>query len=148
MLDLCFDRVDVAIVCSNFEESARFYRDLLELEVAMELDIPERLATGAGLAPRGFHHLRVRAGNTLIKLMDIEGAPERGTTDFAAGVRWLTFFVHDVQAVYDKLTAKGVPFVSPPVAADDCTAIVCAKDPDGVLIEFVQPFPEDIEGAS
>ena len=47
MLDLCFDRVDVAIVCSNFEESARFYRDLLELEVAMELDIPERLATGA-----------------------------------------------------------------------------------------------------
>ena len=76
--------------------------------------------------------------------MSIDEPPERGSADFAAGVRWLTFFVEDVQATYEKLSAKGVRFLAPPVPADDAAAVTCALDPDGILIEFVQLLPEDL----
>jgi hypothetical protein len=36
------------------------------------------------------------------------------------------------------LKAKGVEFMSDPVSAPDAKHVVCAKGPDGMLIEFVQ----------
>ena len=52
--------VDLCIVCSNFEESLTFYRDKLGFEVALDIDIPEDLATGIGLAPQGFRQVRLQ----------------------------------------------------------------------------------------
>ena len=76
MLLLKHPVVDVAVICSNFEESVRFYRDLLGLEVALDIEIPEATARGARLAPKGFRQLRLRAGETLIKLVEIESPPK------------------------------------------------------------------------
>ena len=84
--------VDVGIVCSNFDESLHFYRDLLGFHVVLDFEIPEDTAVSAGLAPRGFRQVRLKAGETLIKLMEIESPPARKKPEFAAGVRWLTFF--------------------------------------------------------
>jgi glyoxylase I family protein len=137
-LRLTLPRVDIAIVCSHFEESLRFYHELLGLEIAQDLRIPDEVAQGAQLAPRGFRHVRLRAGQTLIKLMEIDAPPARRSHEFAAGVRWLTFFVEDVQRSYEQLRAKGVQFLTAPVAAPDAAGIVCALDPDGILIELVQ----------
>ena len=130
--------VDLCIVCSNFEESLTFYRDKLGFEVVLDIDIPEDLATGIGLAPQGFRQVRLQAGETLIKLMDIAAPPPQRTAQFAAGVRWLTFFVADVQAECAALQAKGVEFLSEPMAAPDTPGVVCTLDPDGILIELVQ----------
>ncbi len=93
MLDLTHSVVDIAITCSHFDESLRFYHQLLGLEVVQEVRIPDAVARASGLAPRGFRQVRLRAGQTLIKLMEIPDPPERRTPAFAAGVRWLTFFV-------------------------------------------------------
>ena len=60
MLPLKHPVVDVAVICSDFDESVRFYRDLLGLEVALDIEIPEATATGARLAPRGFRQLRLQ----------------------------------------------------------------------------------------
>ena len=130
--------VDIAITCSHFEESLHFYCELLGLEIVQDLWIPDEVATGAGLVPRGFRQVRLRAGETLLKLMDIASPPPRRSSEFAAGVRWLTFFVEDVRQTFDQLKAKGVKFLSDPVAAPDAAGVVCDVDPDGVLIEFVQ----------
>jgi len=138
MLKLTHRIVDIAITCSNFEESLRFYHDQLGLEIVQDVQIPEDVATGAGLAPRGFRQVRLRAGETLIKLMDIESPPPPRSDEFAAGVRWLTFFVEDVHETFDELRAKGVRFLTEPIAARDAAGVVCAVDPDGILIEFVQ----------
>ena len=100
--------VDVAIVCSHFEESLRFYHEQLGLEIVQDLQIPDAVARGAALAPRGFRHVRLRAGNTLIKLMEISSPPPRRSHKFAAGVRWLTFFVEDVRKTFEQLKAGGV----------------------------------------
>ena len=131
MLPLKHPVVDVAVICSDFEESVRFYRDLLGLEVALDIEIPEATATGACLAPRGFRQLRLRAGETLIKLVEIESPPEPRAPDFQAGVRWLTFIIDDVPGTVARLSAKGVKFVSEPVSAPDARFVVCAEAPDG-----------------
>ena len=134
--------VDVGIVCSDFDESLRFYRDLLGLHVVLDFDIPEEVAVSAGLAPRGFRQVRLKAGETLIKLMEIESPPARKKPEFAAGVRWLTFFVDDARKTYRELSEKGVRFLSEPVAAPDAPAVMCAVAPDGLLVEFVQLPPK------
>lgn len=130
--------VDIGIVCSDFENSLRFYHELLGLEVALDILIPAGTATGACLAPREFRQVRLKAGDTLIKLMEIESPPAERTADFESGVRWLTFIIDDVPRTMSRLKAKGVEFLSEPVTAPDAKHVVCAKGPDGMLIEFVQ----------
>ncbi len=130
--------IDVAIICSDFEESLHFYRDLLGLEVALDIDIPASTAVAANLAPTGFRQVRLKAGNTLIKLVEAADPPPGRTLDFQAGVRWLTFLIESVPGTVKALTAKGVKFSSEPVSAPDAKHVVCAEAPDGILIEFVQ----------
>ncbi|MCH2117144.1 MAG: VOC family protein [Pirellulales bacterium] len=142
MLSLKRPVADLCIVCSDFGESVHFYRELLGFEEVLDIRIPEETATGAQLAPRAFRQIRVKAGETLIKLMEIESPPKPRTGEFQAGVRWLTFIVDDVPATMKKLQAKGVDFMSDPLRAPDAEWIVCAKGPDGMLIELVQPFDE------
>jgi catechol 2,3-dioxygenase-like lactoylglutathione lyase family enzyme len=136
--DLQHPVIDLGIVCSNFDESLRFYRDQLGLEVALDIDIPASTAIGAGLAPCKFRQVRLRAGRTLIKLMEIESPPQERSFDFRAGVRWLTFICKDVPAEVQRLKANGVEFMAEPVSAPDAKHVVCAKGPDGMLIELVQ----------
>ena len=131
--------VDIAITCSNFEESLRFYHEKLGLEIVMELDISAPLAKTVGLAPRGFHQVRLQVGNTLIKLMDIETPPSSPEHSFRAGLGWLTILVDDIDETVNKLKQKGVEFVADPADAPDAVGVACAKAPDGILIEFVQP---------
>ena len=75
MFALKHSTIDVGIVCSDFEKSLHFYHDLLGLEIVLDIQIPEETATGACLAPMGFRQVRVKAGNTLIKLMEIPSNP-------------------------------------------------------------------------
>jgi len=138
MIEMKNPAVDLGIVCSDFDESLHFYRDTLGFEVIQEIQIPDEVAKGACLAPRGFRQVRLKAGSTLIKLMEIESPPVPRSFDFQAGVRWLTFIVEDVPSLAEKLKAKGVEFLADPVSAPDAKHVLCAKGPDGMLIELVQ----------
>ncbi len=138
MLKLSYPTVDIAITCSNFDESFDFYHNKLGFEIVLDLEIPTELAIGVGLAPTGFRQVRLKAGNTLIKLMEIENPPKPSTDEFSAGVRWLTFFVEDIHYSIENLNQNGVEFLSEPISAPDAAGVVCTKDPDGILIELVQ----------
>ncbi len=127
--------VDIAIVCSDFEASLHFYRDLLGLEVFKEVQIPDDLARQLGLAPRGFRQVRLQAGTTLIKLVDITDPPPPTGDGFAAGVRWITFFVEDLATIYADWKAQGVGFLS---ELPDGGTIICAVDPNGVIVELTE----------
>lgn len=137
MVQLTHPNIDIGLVCSHFEESLEFYRDKLGFEVVIDLHIPEVTAIGAALAPSGFRSVRLKAGNTLIKLMEIENPPSRRSHNFAAGVRWLTFVVEDIWQTKKELEAKGVEFLTDIHVPADVRGVVCALDPDGILVEFV-----------
>ena len=139
MVKLNRPNVDLGIVCSDFEESLRFYRDVLSLPVVEEIRVSDEFASSSGLAPSGFRQVRLKTGEVLIKLMQIQTPPNKGSKEFAAGVRWLTLFVEDVRKVYDDLGSRGVTFLSEPLEAEGVSGVVCTTDPDGIIIEFVQP---------
>jgi len=101
--------VDVGIVCSDFDKSLEFYHDKLGFEIVLDIEIPGDLATTVGLAPSGFRQVRLQAGSTLLKLMQIEAAPPTGSDEFKAGVRWLTYFVADINETVAALKAQGLP---------------------------------------
>ena len=100
MVKINRSNVDIGIVCSNFQDSITFYRDTLGLPVVEEVRVSDEMAVESGLAPSGFRQVRLKAGDTLIKLMQIQTPPNRDTSGFASGVRWLTLFVNDVNSVY------------------------------------------------
>lgn len=137
MLKMTRPIVDIAITCSDFNESLRFYHELLGFEVVMEVDTSDELAKEIGLAPRGFHQVRLKAGNTLIKLMDIELPPPPANHDFGTGLGWFTILIEDIEETVKELKQKGVELVSDPVDAPEAV-VACVKAPDGILIEFVQ----------
>ena len=128
---------DVAIICSNFEESLRFYRDVLGFEIVVDTEISDEIATRLGVAPRGFHQVRLQAGDSLIKLTDIESPPPAAPHGFASGIRWLTLYVEDINSTIEDLKQKGVEFLADPVRGQHAAA-VAAIAPDGILIEFAQ----------
>ena len=104
MVDIDPERrtVDIAITCSNFEESLHFYKDILGFEVVVDTEISGEVATRIGVAPRGFHQVRLQAGDSLIKLMDIESPPPSAAHGFASGVRWLTVYVEDIDLTVEE----------------------------------------------
>ena len=138
MFQLKHSVIDVAIICSDFDKSLRFYRDMLGLEPVLDIEIPQETARGANLAPAGFRQVRLQAGQTLIKLVEVSSPPPPRTLEFQAGVRWLTFLIEDLPATVAALERKGVRFSGSPVNAPDARYVVCAEGPDGILIEFVQ----------
>jgi catechol 2,3-dioxygenase-like lactoylglutathione lyase family enzyme len=133
------EAIDIAIVCSDFAAAVDFYQQKLGLQTYVDIEIPERLAVPSGLAPRGFRHLRLRAGNTLIKLMEIEPTPDRVPEEFRAGVRWLTFHVADLDITMSELSGRGVRFLSARLEGL-AGAFACAQAPDNLLIEFVELY--------
>jgi catechol 2,3-dioxygenase-like lactoylglutathione lyase family enzyme len=141
-LELTAPQVDIAIVCSDFAESRDFYQHKLGLEVAFDLQIGSDLAVPSGLAPGPFRHLRLRAGHTLIKLMEIDPPPGPAPVGFHAGTRWLTFFISDLRGTMRELSAQGVRFLSEPVHGL-AGWFACAQAPDGVILEFVELFAAD-----
>jgi glyoxylase I family protein len=138
------ETIDIAIVCSDFAVAVDFYQLKLGLPTYADIEIPDRLAVPSGLAPHGFRHLRLKAGNTLIKLMEIEPAPARVPQEFRAGVRWLTFRVADLDATMSELSRRGVRFLSTRLEGL-AGAFACAQAPDNLLIEFVELYRREEE---
>ena len=118
-----------------------FYRDTLGFEEILDIQIPVDVALGACLAPTAFRQVRLTAGHTCIKLMQIANPPKPGNTDFKAGVRWLTFIIEDLPNTVQRLKTRGVEFMADAVSAPDAAHVICAVDPDGLLIELVQLDP-------
>ncbi len=137
--ELSTPQIDISIVCSDFARSLDFYQAKLGLEVHVDLAIPRHLAVPSGLAPRPFRHVRLRAGQTLIKLVEIERPPEAVPPGFNAGVRWLTFQVTDLDTTIRELSGRGVVFLSGRLEGL-AGAFACAQAPDNVLIEFVEMY--------
>ena len=97
------------------------------------------LQRGIGLAPTGFRQVRLKAGNTLIKLMDIESPPptpaDVNSQRVSAGLPFLLRIFRDT---VEGLKQNGVEFLSEPIGAPDAVGVACAKDPDGILVELVE----------
>ena len=135
--------LDVGIVVRDMTRSLAFYRDLIGLPVVSEFRIAQvgepvlsRIGDGkmVWLAYR----------ESLIKLVEMDAEPsERTPTGLskAIGYRFITLPVSDIEALMTKAERAKVPVVVPIVEFADGVKISMVEDPDGNVVEFVEPVP-------
>ena len=119
----------VAIICSDYQRSKRFYVQTLGLEVVREVYREER---------RSFK-LDLKLGQKCqLELFSFPNPPERVSSPEACGLRHIAFEVESVEEVTRILATKGVPIE--PVRVDEHTKkhFTFFRDPDNLPIEIYE----------
>ena len=119
----------VAIICSDYERSKRFYTEVLGLEVVSEVYREARRSCKLDL--------RLPDG-TQVELFSFPDPPPRPSYPEACGLRHLAFAVADLEVAVVHLEAHG--FAVEPVRADEYTGkrFTFFADPDGLPLELYE----------
>ena len=119
----------VAVICSEYERSKRFYTEVLGLEVVAEVFRAERKSYKLDL--------RLPDG-TQIELFSFPDPPKRPSYPEACGLRHLAFEVADIDEAVAELTKRGVAVE--PVRVDEFTGkrFTFFADPDGLPLELYE----------
>ena len=119
----------IAIICSDYALSKRFYVDVLGLTVINESYREERDSYKLDLALNGQY---------VIELFSFPNPPSRVTRPEATGLRHLAFEVDNVEMVTQTLLKHGLEVEA--IRLDETThkRFVFAADPDGLPIEFYE----------
>jgi catechol 2,3-dioxygenase-like lactoylglutathione lyase family enzyme len=133
---------------SDMKRSLAFYRDILGFEIIHER--PEVTSNYfrkiVGFPDGVIHAVYMRIPGTTHCLELFEYKHPRGTpqnlTPNNPGSSHISYLVDDLQAMYPKLRAAGVQFISEPIYLDEGPNKggwgLYMKDPDGIIIELFQ----------
>jgi glyoxylase I family protein len=119
----------VAVICSDYEKSRRFYSEMLGFRIISETYRPERHSYKLDLAlPSGIQ----------IELFSFPDAPERPSYPEACGLRHLAFAVRNLDEVIAALLAQGIRVEE--VRVDELTGrrFTFFADPDGLPLELYE----------
>ncbi len=118
----------VAIICTDYDRSRRFYVDLLGLDLLHEMWRAERQSWKADL----------RIGDAQIELFSFPEPAPRPSYPEAAGLRHLAFAVDALEPAIDRLTNAGVAVE--PIRVDPYTGrrFTFFADPDGLPLELYE----------
>ncbi|SMC52083.1 SMU1112c/YaeR family gloxylase I-like metalloprotein [Moheibacter sediminis] len=119
----------IAIICSDYEVSKKFYTEILGLEIIREVYREERESHKLDLALNG---------NYIIELFSFPDPPERVSRPEAAGLRHLAFGVNDLDKAVKELNSKNV--TTETIRIDEFTGkrFTFFSDPDGLPLEFYE----------
>ena len=119
----------IAIICSDYEKSKKFYTEVLGLEIIEEVFRKERQSYKLDLSLNGQY---------VIELFSFPNPPERVSRPEAAGLRHLAFEVENIEIAVTELRKKNVEVE--PVRTDEFTGkqFTFFADPDDLPIEFYE----------
>ncbi len=125
------DRLQVGIVPHDLAASLEFYRDTLGLAYA---------GARPALEGRTLHVFAL--GSATVKLLEVAGSPPgrapRVPYADAAGIRWLTLDVVDLDGILQRCRRAGARFQLEPVDVRAGIRVAIVEDPDGNAIELVE----------
>jgi glyoxylase I family protein len=119
----------VAVICSDYEQSRRFYVDILGLEVISEIYRAERRS----------HKLDLRLPDGVqIDLFSFPDPPRRPSYPEACGLRHLALEVPEIDLAVKELKTHGIAVE--PVRIDEYTGkrFTFFADPDGLPLELYE----------
>jgi glyoxylase I family protein len=119
----------IAIICSNYEVSKKFYTEVLGLNIIQEIYRAERQSHKLDLALNG---------NYVIELFSFPNPPKRVSRPEASGMRHLAFAVDKLEVIINHLNKNQI--VSEPIRIDEFTGkrFTFISDPDDLPIEFYE----------
>ena len=119
----------IAIICSDYEVSKKFYMEILGLETIREVYRKERNSYKLDLALNG---------NYIIELFSFPNPPKRVSQPEAAGLRHLAFEVDNLEESIKELNQKEIS--TEPIRTDEFTGkrFTFFADPDELPIELYE----------
>ncbi|MBK7370146.1 MAG: VOC family protein [Saprospiraceae bacterium] len=119
----------IAIICSDYEVSKKFYLDVLGLQVIKETYRADRASFKLDLALNGQY---------VIELFSFPDSPKRLSRPESTGLRHLAFAVTNLEKVLEHLSIHHIP--AEPIRVDEITSkrFCFIADPDGLPIEFYE----------
>ena len=119
----------IAIICSDYTRSKRFYTEILGLEIVREVYRKERDSYKLDLSLNG---------NYIIELFSFPSPPDRVSRPEAAGLRHLAFAVKNLDECVVHLKEHQV--IVEPIRIDEFTGkrFTFIADPDDLPIEFYE----------
>lgn len=119
----------IAIICSNYERSKKFYTEILGLEIIREVYREERKSFKLDLALNGEY---------IVELFSFQNPAKRPSYPEATGLRHLAFEVDDLSETIKTLEQKEI--VCEAIRIDEFTnkRFFFISDPDGLPIEFYE----------
>lgn len=127
---MLFNKVHhIAIICSNYEKSKRFYVDVLGFKILKETYRKTRESYKLDLALNGEY---------IIELFSFPNPPNRVSKPEAQGLRHLAFEVDDVERTSAVLRDQGVTVE--PLRTDEQNGkkFTFFQDPDGLPLEIYE----------
>jgi glyoxylase I family protein len=119
----------VAIICSDYQRSKKFYVDVLGLNILRETYRAERNSYKLDL---------LVADSSQIELFSFPNPPVRPSRPEAQGLRHLAFAVDDLDSSVEELTKLGIVLES--IRLDQSTGkrFTFFSDPDGLPLELYE----------
>lgn len=119
----------IAVICSNYQVSKRFYTEVLGCNIVKETYRAERDSYKLDLAIQDIY---------TIELFSFPNPPARNSRPESCGLRHLAFSVKDIEASIAALTAHGVS--CEPIRIDEITnkKFTFFSDPDGLPLELYE----------
>lgn len=119
----------IAIICSNYEVSKKFYTEVLGLTIIQEIYRSERQSYKLDLALNG---------NYVIELFSFPNPPKRVSRPEASGLRHLAFAVDNLEVIINHLNQNQI--ISEPIRIDEFTGkrFTFISDPDDLPVEFYE----------
>ncbi len=119
----------IAIICSDYQKSKRFYVDILKFSVIYETFRSDRNSYKLDLKV---------SDNDTIELFSFPEPPPRSSKPESCGLRHLAFEVEDIRENVDYLISRGVDVE--PIRVDLITGkkFTFFKDPDDLPLELYE----------
>jgi len=119
----------IAIICSDYEVSKKFYTEVLGLTIIQEIYRSERQSYKLDLALND---------NYVIELFSFPNPPKRVSRPEASGLRHLAFAVDNLEVIINHLNKNQI--ISEPIRIDEFTGkrFTFIADPDDLPIEFYE----------
>lgn len=119
----------IAIICSDYEVSKKFYTEILGLNIIREVYREERQSYKLDLAINNHY---------VIELFSFPNPPKRMSEPEACGLRHLAFSVEDIEQKRQEFISKSL--VCEEIRIDEFTEkkFFFTQDPDGLPLEFYE----------
>jgi glyoxylase I family protein len=119
----------IAIICSDYDVSKKFYVGILGLQIIQEVYREERKSFKLDLSLNG---------NYIVELFSFPNPPKRVLRPEALGLRHLAFEVDNIETVVTHLQKHSI--ISEPIRIDEYTGkkFTFISDPDDLPIEFYE----------
>jgi glyoxylase I family protein len=131
MIELKKAALDIGIITRNADPMVAFYHQVLGLPLESVIPMPSG----------GTMH-RLKAGNSLIKIVQLDNPPAHSATPggipAATGCRYWTLYVSDLAAAVALCEQAGRRIAVPPKTIRAGVSIAMVEDPDGNWLELLE----------